>query len=1056
MGAESKSLRATYDASQRRDDAVMETNNSCIVSKRSVEKLYRSDEPEFFRYFVKKFQRRSPLINRGYWLRMKAIEHVILSFLNAPSTKHKLVINLGCGYDPLPFRFLSSYPDICQNTTFVDVDFPPLIMRKREIIDNTAPLCETLEDLDTVNPQYPILLRSRRYLALGCDMKRVDGLTNVLEHELHIRESSVLFLAEVAITYMESKDADSVINWASQFDDARFCLLEQHLPSGPNHPFAHTMLEHFKKLQSPLLVLRKYPQIQDQQIRFLQNGWSRVDITDLWSLWSHDDFLKPNERRSLDSIEPFDEWEEFALFGGHYFLLVATSASKDIERSPLFPASLASHISTSLNCHDAKLLYTAYPNGQHYRRFGAAMMIKREEQVPNLVGFHGGMGQKTRLTTCHIHADLNLSDQFKGPPTEARMNHTITRHRDSRYLLVGGRSSPDKAQGSCWLQEDGHWQEVDSLFPGRYRHCAGQVGLQFLVSGAQTRLDGVLTYGGRTSDGNVLGEWMFWDGQNGWQKVQPTNETPEPRFGASMLSLAEANRPCGYVTGGMRSDGTVIEDLWKWELIYEEGLRIVCRNLSSYVDSIESRSIFGRFGAALVMSEWGVLLVGGVTNGLPLRQEDEVLIFEENPKYPELLSLSRLRLEACGPRPLLIGFGATTVQDHSVIVLGGGATCFSFGTYWNAGCYTLTNDEELYNALWHIDKPTLEGLTNKRDKEGSGASTSRKDMVQSGALEKAEEQHRFSLLPAQLPEPVQIRRVSIASKSDFDRLVAQAQPVILEHLPLGPCVAKWEPSYLKEKIGSGRTVIVHSSPSDHMTFQSKNFSYVTMPFEEFMDRVESGERLYLRALSSNKPTKQATNLQEDYPEIATDFHLPSEFSLVHSQMHSSPLRISGPVSMWLHYDVMANVLCQIKGKKRLMLYPPTDVGHFNLAPGASSSEINVFQADGSTHPSLARTHPHEVMLKPGEALYIPALWLHAATPTEGLSIAVNVFFRNLEQGYAIGRDVYGNRDLAAYEKGRQEINKIFKSFSELPQDIRGFYLQRLSDELKILVEDMTR
>jgi tRNA wybutosine-synthesizing protein 4 len=74
-----------------------QTNSSSIVSKRSVERLYFPDEPHYFRYFVKKPQRRSPLINRGYWLRMKAVDSVVRQFLETPSNKQKVVINLGCG-----------------------------------------------------------------------------------------------------------------------------------------------------------------------------------------------------------------------------------------------------------------------------------------------------------------------------------------------------------------------------------------------------------------------------------------------------------------------------------------------------------------------------------------------------------------------------------------------------------------------------------------------------------------------------------------------------------------------------------------------------------------------------------------------------------------------------------------------------------------------------------------------------------------------------------------------------------------------------------------------
>lgn len=147
---------------------------------------------------------------------------------------------------------------------------------------------------------------------------------------------------------------------------------------------------------------------------------------------------------------------------------------------------------------------------------------------------------------------------------------------------------------------------------------------------------------------------------------------------------------------------------------------------------------------------------------------------------------------------------------------------------------------------------------------------------------------------------------------------------------------------------------------------------------------------------------------------------------------------------------MANVLCQIQGHKRLLLFPPSDVRHIHFSPGASSSSIDVFSMLDDV--KLAQAHPHEAMLRPGDVLFLPALWLHAASPTEGMSIAVNVFFRNLESGYAPGKDVYGNRDLQAYEKGRQDIAKIAKSFSSLPQDAQDFYILRLAEELREIAD----
>ena len=76
---------------------ILETNNSCIVSKRSVEKIYHSEDRGFLRYFVRKFQRRSPLINRGYWLRMRAIESTVHNYLVLNADKNVQIVNLGCG-----------------------------------------------------------------------------------------------------------------------------------------------------------------------------------------------------------------------------------------------------------------------------------------------------------------------------------------------------------------------------------------------------------------------------------------------------------------------------------------------------------------------------------------------------------------------------------------------------------------------------------------------------------------------------------------------------------------------------------------------------------------------------------------------------------------------------------------------------------------------------------------------------------------------------------------------------------------------------------------------
>ena len=88
-----------------------------------------------------------------------------------------------------------------------------------------------------------------------------------------------------------------------------------------------------------------------------------------------------------------------------------------------------------------------------------------------------------------------------------------------------------------------------------------------------------------------------------------------------------------------------------------------------------------------------------------------------------------------------------------------------------------------------------------------------------------------------------------------------------------------------------------------MDFNSKNFGYVTKTFADFANEARQGGRLYLRALSTEEPSALPANLATDFPSLSGDFVLPQQLSFVNENTFSSVLRISGPVNMWLHYDV---------------------------------------------------------------------------------------------------------------------------------------------------------
>lgn len=119
--------------------------------------------------------------------------------------------------DVLPWQCYHRYGDNCEDTIFLDVDYPDLMRKKRAIVLGTPELRELLgpEPYISEKDTDHVLLRSDKYCQIGCDLRELDALRQCLETFLPLSDCSVLFVAEVSITYMDTASADALIQWAS-------------------------------------------------------------------------------------------------------------------------------------------------------------------------------------------------------------------------------------------------------------------------------------------------------------------------------------------------------------------------------------------------------------------------------------------------------------------------------------------------------------------------------------------------------------------------------------------------------------------------------------------------------------------------------------------------------------------------------------------------------------------------------------------------------------------------------------------------------------------------
>ena len=151
--------------------------------------------------------------------------------------------------------------------------------------------------------------------------------------------------------------------------------------------------------------------------------------------------------------------------------------------------------------------------------------------------------------------------------------------------------------------------------------------------------------------------------------------------------------------------------------------------------------------------------------------------------------------------------------------------------------------------------------------------------------------------------PTGIGRSNLDGPAAFAGIVAGRRPIVMQNVSLGDCLTKWTLHYLKTQVGTDRQVVVHEANTRQMNFLDKNFAYTTKSMARFIDDISQGSPQYLRSLAAEKPSNQPADFAHDFPSLAQDFVLPTGLQQVVSNVHSSVLRISGPVNMWLHYDV---------------------------------------------------------------------------------------------------------------------------------------------------------
>lgn len=240
---------------------------------------------------------------------------------------------------------------------------------------------------------------------------------------------------------------------------------------------------------------------------------------------------------------------------------------------------------------------------------------------------------------------------------------------------------------------------------------------------------------------------------------------------------------------------------------------------------------------------------------------------------------------------------------------------------------------------------------------------------------------------------VAVRTLSVGESSDsyIEQVIRGGVPVLLRNTVAArwPAIKRWKMSYLQSFLGktvlSGRnsTLPTFIPSGDRQISLDMRQTHVAADFTMATFREQIGSPHYL--YYSGDIT--------DWGVLAKDIDVKPFERSGQSSMSMIWMGHAGVVAN-THYDTSLNFHAQIVGYKRWTLFPPTaadEVYPFSsLHPHYRQSQVD-FAAplDHAHYPRAAGARGSQVVVAPGEVLFVPPFWFHRVETVE-LAVSLSV------------------------------------------------------------------
>jgi hypothetical protein len=225
------------------------------------------------------------------------------------------------------------------------------------------------------------------------------------------------------------------------------------------------------------------------------------------------------------------------------------------------------------------------------------------------------------------------------------------------------------------------------------------------------------------------------------------------------------------------------------------------------------------------------------------------------------------------------------------------------------------------------------------------------------------------------------RRKGLSGPRFFADYYAQNRPVVLTDVVARSFEGSFSPKFLARVLKGVPIEVCTGRDGDPTPDSNWKDHTETLPVDEYVARVlDAGESNDLYLIANNRVMENDEVFAKLRPRLKCDArYLDDE-------------RLRGNTSLWigprgtatpLHHDTCNILFCQLHGKKRFRIAPPTEAAFLE------SCESVYAPAELAEHVWI-----REVVLAPGDCLFLPVGWWHDVT---ALDISVSLSFLNFKR-----------------------------------------------------------